>query len=210
LSFRLALIALVLWSVPASAQERFAGKVVGVTDGDTISVMRDGRAVRVRFDGIDCPESGQDFGRRARQFTSEAVFAKEATIEVRDVDRYGRLVGRVYVAGKDVNLAIVRAGLAWHYNQYSNDPVLANAEAEARSRKAGLWSHANPIPPWKFRHPTRVESASQSGPFHGNRRSGVFHRPGCPNYDCPNCSLVFTTHEQAVNAGFRPAGDCLR
>ena len=59
---RLALVALVLWSVPAFTQTRFAGRVVGVTDGDTISVMRDGRSVRVRLEGIDCPESGQDFG----------------------------------------------------------------------------------------------------------------------------------------------------
>jgi 5-methylcytosine-specific restriction endonuclease McrA len=112
--------------------------------------------------------------------------------------------------GTDLSLAIVRAGLAWHYKQYSTDRALADAELEARARKVGLWSHANPIPPWEYRHPKRVELASQAGPFHGNRRSGVFHRPGCPNYECPNCIIVFKTHDEAVKAGFRPAGDCLR
>jgi len=207
---RLALTAVVLSTGTATAQERFAGKVVGVTDGDTVSVMRNGRAVTVRLDGIDCPERGQDFGQRATRFTSELVFGKEATIDVADVDRYGRLVGRAYVSGTDVSLAIVRAGLAWHYKQYSNDRALEDAEVDARSRRVGLWSYANPIPPWEYRHPTRVESASQRGPFHGNRRSGVFHRPGCPNYDCANCLIVFRSQDEAARAGFRPAGDCLR
>lgn len=89
------------------------------------------------------------------------VFAKAATIEVRDVDRYGRLVGRVYIDGKDVSLALVRAGLAGHYKRYSGDPVLANAEAEARSRKVGLGGHANSIPSWEYRHLKRRESTSR-------------------------------------------------
>ena len=108
LKVRLALVALVLWTVPAFAQERFAGRVVGITDGDTISVMREGRSVRVRLEGIDCPEKGQDSGQRAKQFTSDMAFAKDAVIEVRDVDRYGRLVARVNVDGEDVSLALVR------------------------------------------------------------------------------------------------------
>jgi endonuclease YncB( thermonuclease family) len=151
LRVRLALVALVLWSAPAVAQERFAGKVVGVTDGDTISVMREGRSVRVRLEGIDCPERGQDFGQRAKQFTSEMAFGKDAAIEVRDVDRYGRLVARVTVDGEDVSLALVRSGLAWHYTKYSRDPELAEAEMAAKSAKLGLWSHSTPAAPWEFR-----------------------------------------------------------
>ena len=208
-ALRLALIALVLSSRSAVAEERFTGKVVGVTDGETISVMRDGRAVTVRLDGIDYPERGQDLGQQAKQFTSEAIFAKEVTVEVRDVDRYGRLVARVSTDRADLSLAIVRAGLAWHYKQYSSDPALARAETDARARKVSLWAHANPIPPWDYRHPKRLDSASQQAPFHGNRRSGVFHRPGWPNYDCSNCILVFRTQDDAMEAKLRPAGDCL-
>ena len=150
LRIRLALVALVLWTVPAFGPERFAGRVVGVTAGATISVMRDGRSVRVRLEGIDCPERGQDFGQRAKQFTSEIAFGKDAAIEVRDVDRYGRLVARVKVDGEDVSLALVRAGLAWHYTKYSRDPKLAEAEMAAKSAKLGLWSSSAPIPPWVF------------------------------------------------------------
>jgi endonuclease YncB( thermonuclease family) len=148
---RLALVALVLWSVPAFAQERFAGRVVGITDGDTISVMREGRSVRVRLEGIDCPERGQDFGQRAKQFTSDMAFGKDAAIEVRDIDRYGRLVARVTVDGEEVSLALVRSGLAWHYKKYSRDSKLAEAEMAAKSAKLGLWSHSAPTPPWEFR-----------------------------------------------------------
>ena len=150
---RLALVALVLWSVPAFTQTRFAGRVVGVTDGDTISVMRDGRSVRVRLEGIDCPERGQDFGQRAKQFTSEMAFGKDAVVDVRDVDRYGRLVARLTVDGEDVSLALARAGLAWYYTKYSRDPELAEAEMTAKSAQLGLWSHSAPTPPWEFRQP---------------------------------------------------------
>jgi endonuclease YncB( thermonuclease family) len=100
-----------------------------------ISVMRTGRAVKVRLHGIDCPEGHQDFGRRAKQFTSGLVFGKTLRVDVRDTDRYGRLVGRVFVGGTDVNLEIVRAGFAWDYKRYSDDPALARAEREARAAR---------------------------------------------------------------------------
>ena len=115
------LVALALWSATPLAQQVFTGKVVGITDGDTISVMRAGLAVRVRLEGIDCPENAQDFSNRAKQFTSAKAFGKTVTIEPRDTDRYGRTVARVVVDGEDLGLALVKAGLAWHYKQYSSD-----------------------------------------------------------------------------------------
>jgi endonuclease YncB( thermonuclease family) len=134
-----------------STQDRFVGKVVGVLDGDTISVMRNGRSVRVRLEGIDCPERGQDFSQRAKQFTSDKTFGNDATILVRDIDRYGRLVARVHVNGEDISLSLVQVGLAWHYTKYSSDPALAAAEKAARAARLGLWSHSNAVPPWEFR-----------------------------------------------------------
>ena len=101
------------------------------------------------------PEKGQDFGQRAKQFTSDMAFGKDAVVEVRDVDRYGRLVARVAVDGEDLSLALVRSGLAWHYTKYSRDPKLTEAEMPAKSAKVGLWSRSDPIPPWEFRQPAR-------------------------------------------------------
>jgi micrococcal nuclease len=191
-----------------AAASHFVGNVIGVADGDTITVLRDRAPVKIRLDGVDCPEGGQDFGQRARQFTSGLVFGKTVTVDVHDVDRYGRLVARVSVGGVDVGTALVTAGLAWHYKQYSRDPVLAQAEVTARAQHVGLWRQPNPQPPWEFRHPPPQATARSSGPFHANVRSGVFHRQGCQRYDCQSCTRVFDTRAQAVTAGFWPAGDC--
>ena len=147
--------AIALYSVALAGQQaRFTGHVVAVIDGDTIGVMRDGREVRIRLDGIDAPESGQDFGRRAKQFTSTATFGKTVDVLVKDTDRYGRLVARVLADGQDISVALVEAGLAWHYVEYSKDPVLADAELSARNQMIGLWSIPNPMPPWDYRNPT--------------------------------------------------------
>ena len=124
-----------------------------MVDGDTIGVLRDGREVRVRLEGIDAPETARDFSQRAKQFTSDAIFGKDVTVSVKETDQYRRLVARVLSDSRDVSVALVEAGLAWHYVEYSNDFVLRNAEASARTRRAGLWSIPNPTPPWLFRNP---------------------------------------------------------
>jgi hypothetical protein len=118
----------------------------------------------------------------------------------------------VVVDGHDMSLALVQAGFAWHYKQYSRDLVLAHAEVVARTQRTGLWNQPNPVPPWEFRHPVAyaVNDGSAEGPLHANVHSGVFHRRGCQHYDCRNCTRVFQTRNEAIAAGFRPAGDCLR
>ena len=164
LAARQAVIAITLLAATlvGSGQERFTGKVVGITDGDTISVMRDRVAVRVRLDGIDSPEAGQGFGQRAKQFASELAFGRTATVEKRDVDRYGRIVGRVFVDGQDLSLALVRAGLAWHYKQYSSDGQLAAAENSARASRARIVATLWPHPPVGVPAPCASRSRSTS------------------------------------------------
>jgi endonuclease YncB( thermonuclease family) len=130
----------------------FDALVVGVHDGDTITVLRDRQRIRVRLHGIDCPELGQPFGRPAKRLTSSLVFHQVVHLVPRDVDRYGRLVAVVFVGHTDVNLELVRRGLAWHYTRYSSDPQLAAAERSARAARLGLWADAHPIPPWDWRH----------------------------------------------------------
>jgi endonuclease YncB( thermonuclease family) len=147
------------------AGETYTGKCVGVHDGDTISVMKAGRAVKIRLEDIDCPELGQDFGTRAKQFTSALVFGKDVEVKEYSRDIYRRTVARVYIGGQDVSLDLVKAGLAWHFKKYSSDPVLAEAEVEARKAKIGLWSMPNPIPPWEYRrlHKRRGEAGPKLG-----------------------------------------------
>jgi len=95
--------------------------------------MKAGKAVRILLEGIDCPESGQDFGAKAKVFTSGLVFGKDVEVKEYNLDRYGRTVARVYVDSKDLSLELVQAGLAWHFKKYSSDVVLAEAEEQART-----------------------------------------------------------------------------
>jgi len=130
----------------------FSGRVVGVTDGDTIKVMHNGKAERIRLHGIDCPEKGQPFGATAKRFTSAMVFGKDVTIHFTDRDKYGRTVGDVILPdGTNVNRELVKAGLAWWYGKYSGDATLGQLEAQARAARRGLWLDPHPVPPWEWR-----------------------------------------------------------
>jgi micrococcal nuclease len=150
-----ALLAVVA-GVVVSAQGRqpgrsFSATVVAIHDGDTISVRTARETIRIRLEGIDCPEYRQPYSARAKQFTSQLVFSKEVTIDDRGEDQYGRLLARVRVDGIEVNEALVRNGLAWHYQRGAIDRALADAERTARAARTGLWADANPVPPWRWR-----------------------------------------------------------
>lgn len=128
------------------------GRCVGVTDGDTVVLLVDGRQEKVRLYGIDAPEKKQAFGKRARQYASILAFGRQVFLERVDTDRYGRTVGWVYPGeGRSINEAMLQAGLAWHYTAYSRDAGLARLEREARLKRRGLWQDPAPVPPWEFR-----------------------------------------------------------
>src|SRR5437016_4275215 len=100
----------------------FSGRVVGVSDGDTIKVMHDGKAEKVRLHGIDCPEKGQAYGTRAKQVTSTLTFGKDVRVQTYGHDKYGRTVGEVILSdGRSLNYELVRVGLAWWYQKYAPD-----------------------------------------------------------------------------------------
>jgi micrococcal nuclease len=146
-------------------------QVIAIKDGDTIELLKDGKPLRVRLHGVDTPEKNQDFGTRARQFTSDLVFGKRVTLEIKDTDRYGRTVGIIYLPdGRSLNEELVRAGFAWHYKAYSKDVKLAELEAAARREKRGLWAGPAPTPPWDFRkgRRTKAPQAATAGARAGN------------------------------------------
>lgn len=163
-SIRQALIGVALiWTSLTVMSAEITGRVVGVSDGDTITVLVDGHdSVKVRLLGIDAPEKAQPFGAVSKRHLSDHVFGKTVTVETTKKDRYGRVLGRVLVNGADVCLEQIRAGLAWHYKQYANEQPeglrlsYADAEQQARQGKLGLWGVPNQIPPWEFRHPERT------------------------------------------------------
>ena len=133
---------------------QFSGKVVSVLDGDTIEVLYNRRARRIRLNGIDAPEKGQAFGQKAKQFVSEQVFGREVTVRTFGLDKYGRTIGDVFLPdSRMLNEELVREGLAWWYREYAPGNVtLEKLEAEAREAKRNLWSHKKPVPPWVYRH----------------------------------------------------------
>lgn len=153
------LLLLVLWSHHGWSQLLLEGKVVGVADGDTITVLdAQHRQHKIRLAGIDAPEKKQPFGTRSKQNLSALVFGKTVAVEWGKRDRYQRIVGKVLVAGHDASLEQLRAGLAWWYRQYAKEQTPEDralyeaAEAEAGTARRGLWSDSKPIPPWDWRH----------------------------------------------------------
>lgn len=130
----------------------FTGKVVKVSDGDTIQVMHEGKAEKIRLAGIDCPESKQPFGQAAKRFVLDIAAQKTVTVLVETADRYGRTVGEVILPdGRSLNQELIRAGYAWWYRKYSSNLTLGALEEDARKDKKGLWVDPNPIPPWEWR-----------------------------------------------------------
>lgn len=137
----------------------FTGKVVGVLDGDTIEVLHDGHAERVRLNGIDCPEKGQAYGKKAKQAASALVFGKEVTLQIHGKDKYGRTVADVLLPdGTNVNQMLVKDGWCWWYRKYApGNVILDELERQARAAGLGLWADHAPIPPWEWRKQQRVQ-----------------------------------------------------
>lgn len=154
------ILALILFcTFPAQAQE-IKGKVVAISDGDTLTLLdANNKQIKIRLAEIDTPESKQPYGKRAKQALSNLVFAKTATVKVQAKDRYGRIVGRVYIGDLDVSAEMVRQGAAWIYRQYAKDQALYDLETKARQDRIGLWGlpEAERVPPWEWRHQRRKQ-----------------------------------------------------
>lgn len=132
--------------------QTLTGKVISIKDGDTIEMLVRNKPVKIRLHGIDCPEKGQPFGIKAKQFTSDLCFGKIVKAEQTGKDRYGRIIANVFLPTQDLlNLQLLKAGLAWHYRKYDHNNVFSLAEKEARTKRRGVWSMKNPIAPWNWR-----------------------------------------------------------
>ena len=148
----------VFLSVSSACADTLSARVVGVHDGDTITVLTaDKESFRVRLVEIDAPESGQPYGARAKQALSALVFGENVLIDVQGSDRYGRTLGRVQHGDMDVNAEMIRTGYAWAYRAYLTDERFLALEEEARRDERGLWSlpASERVPPWEWRRKRR-------------------------------------------------------
>lgn len=133
------------------------GKVVRVTDCDTITIQTENRKEKIRLAEIDAPEvshfgsKAQPYGKESGEYLRNLVAHKNVRVDIETVDKYGRIVGIVYVDGKNINLEMVKNGLAWVYRFYAHDANLIELEKDARAQRLGLWSLDNPIYPPDFR-----------------------------------------------------------
>lgn len=171
-NYRRPLAASMIWAMtllmacaPSSAhipQKEVFGRIVRVTDGDTVTLLRsDNTRITIRLAGIDAPESRMPYGHAAQTHLAGLVLNKEVVAVTQKQDRYGRTVATLLFGTQDINLTMVQAGMAWHYKRYAQEQPqnqaanYAQSEQVARKEGRGLWQHEKPTPPWIWRKSQR-------------------------------------------------------
>lgn len=144
-----------LLNVPYTEAQKIYSNIPGIVtkvyDGDTLTLQNNNGIYKIRLSGIDAPERRQAYGNVSRNYLYNIVRNRFVYAEVHDKDRYGRYVAKIILDKTDVNAAMLKSGLAWHYKQYDKNPEYARLEREARQNRKGLWIEKNPIPPWIYR-----------------------------------------------------------
>jgi len=135
------------------------GKVIKIVDGDTFDILTSNNStIRIRMNGIDCPERKQDYYQVCKDALGDYIFGKEVSLITYGTDRYKRTIAAVYIGTENINLKMIANGYAWHYKKYSSDAKMAQAEEEAKLQKNGLWAMINPVAPWDFRTKKKLSS----------------------------------------------------
>ncbi len=214
--------------ISIARESKITGKVVGVTDGDTITILdKDNQQHKIRLDGIDAPELGQPFGQAAKQSLSDKVFTRNVTVHSKKTDRGGRLVGEVLYFDQTGTIQgassqQLTSGMAWFYKEYASELAFDLAkeyevlENYARLSKTGLWADKSPIAPWDYRKggskatqkPKPTQEVDEK--IIGNKNSMIYHWPGCPSYHriAERNKIYFRTRAEAEKAGYRAARNC--
>jgi endonuclease YncB( thermonuclease family) len=177
----------------ANAFADFSGKVVSIIDGDTVEVLHEQKPERIRLNGIDCPEKGQAYGKKAKQAVANLVFGKEVTLQTYGLDKYGRTIADVLLPnGRNVNHQLVKDGWCWWYRKYApGDFLLEKFEKDARDSKKGLWIDSAPVPPWVYRKAKRGQPLDFSDmvPFDSNTGGNGLSR-GPPSLGITDLNLA--------------------
>ena len=151
------LSALLLLALNIANADELRGYVIGVTDGDTLTLLVDQQPHKVRIVGLDAPERHQPFGERSKQNLADLAFNKNAIADCPKKDRYKRDLCKLVVAGQDVGLKQITDGMAWWYRKYAHEQTPADrvvyeqAEVMARKGRLGLWVDGDAVPPWEWR-----------------------------------------------------------
>lgn len=145
------LLIIILFSYSLPAQQ-VTGKIIKIKDGDTAVLLTQNKEqINIRLNGIDAPEKSQNYGQKSKQYLSDLIFGKQVGVKTHGSDIYGRVLGDIFLSGRNINYEMVRNGYAWMYRKYTNDKNLDKLELEAKSAKRGLWADPHAIPPWDYR-----------------------------------------------------------
>ena len=149
----LILMSLLFFTVlSACSSEKGNCRVVGISDGDTLTCLTKGnKQIKVRLAEIDAPEKKQAFGQKSKKALSDMVYLRDVRLSLKGQDRYQRTLAIVYYQDKNINLEMVKQGMAWAYKQYSHDPIYLQAQENAQAKRIGLWADNNPIEPSQWR-----------------------------------------------------------
>ena len=203
---------IVSWSF---AGESFIGKCVGVADSNNIIVMREGKPVKIRLYGMDAPELSQAFGQKAKKLITRFVQGKMLSVEMKDPDKDGRLVGEVFVKNMNINQSLVDAGYAWANTKDSSKFV--KNERRAKEAKLGLWRDKSPVPPWEYRQKYSTGKISsivsnKSTPTKNlsmvvyiTKSDKKYHRSTCPKVKNKKITM---SRQDAIAKGYKPCGVC--
>tara|TARA_B100001564_G_scaffold264743_1_gene226318 strand:+ start:5097 stop:5555 length:459 start_codon:yes stop_codon:yes gene_type:complete len=124
---------------------------IRVVDGDTIRAEIKGEEIKIRLVEIDAPEMDQPFGAQSKNFLNSLLYEKNVTLISQGEDRYGRILGEIYVDGESANTSMIRSGFAWVYDRYVEDLSLYEYQDQAKAKNLGLWRGVDPIAPWVWR-----------------------------------------------------------
>ncbi|QIH34545.1 thermonuclease family protein [Sphingobacterium sp. DR205] len=135
-------------------------RIIGIKDGDTVTALLEGDIQKtLRLAEVDCPESGQPFGKNAKEFTSGEIFGKDIVFYETDQDRYGRTIAKIYYdSGKYLSEEIIKSGLGWWYHQYSKNTQLGKLQEAAKFNGLGLWQDKNAISPYEWRKLNKLKN----------------------------------------------------
>lgn len=194
------LLIFLLSSVSLYAESVITGKIVGIADGDTVTVLADKKTYRIRLASIDAPEKQQAFYAVSKAGLAELIFSKEVTISWNEYDRYQRIVGTICLGDLNINQEMVRLGYAWWFRRYDQHAeTLKSLETAARKSERGLWGEQYPVPPWLYRRGIRPSQAIVK-----KSKSGVCHIYGTKHFSRLRVFRPFKSIKDCLNTGGRP------
>ena len=174
--------------------EDFTGKVISITDGDTVTVLTDNKQIKVRLAEIDTPEKNQPYGKNAKKALSDFIFGKIVQIKVETIDRYGRTIGKIFLDNQNINKEMVKLGHAWVYIQYARDKTLFDLEKNAKENQLGLWAlpETQRIAPWEWRRGKRSMEKESNLSFQCETKTTCRQMQSCAEakYYLVNCGLM--------------------